>query len=104
MGAALSHLHGHRRNDDARAGEGEHMLLDAKAIRREMLERALKMGRGHLSSSLSWVEIAIAIFTVMKPEDRLVLSKTHGHLTLDTILGDKIPDCPMWPGWPFRTS
>ena len=62
------------------------------------------MGRGHLSSSLSWVEIAIALFTVMKPDDRLVLSKTHGHLTLDTILDNQIPCYPMWPGWPFRTS
>ena len=85
------------------------MNLDAKAkeIRREILERALRIGKGHVASSLSWVEIAVALFYgVMKPGDRFVLSKAHGHLTLDAILDDlgTKADKLMWPGWPAVCS
>ena len=86
------------------------MNLEAKAaeVRRAILEMALAAGKGHVASSLSWVEIAVALFYggAMKPEDRFVLSKTHGHLTLDAILdalGVKA-DRLMWPGWPFQCS
>src|SRR6185369_14478632 len=45
-------------------------------------------------------------YEVMKPEDRFVLSKVHGHLTLDAILDDlgRKPDKLMWPGWPATCS
>ncbi len=80
--------------------------MNAKEIRRAILETALAQGKGHVASSLSWVEIAIALFATMKPEDRFVLSKTHGHLTLDVILADldRSPDKLMWPGWPAVCS
>jgi transketolase len=71
-------------------------------VRRYILETALREGKGHVASALSWVEIAVALHEVMKPEDRLVLSKTHGHLTLDALWPD--PDYPMWPGWPYKCS
>jgi len=90
--------------------------LEAKAreIRREILERALRIGKGHVASALSWVEIAVALFYgTMKPGDRFVLSKVHGHLTLDAILADLTPareggfntaGMLMWPGWPAVCS
>jgi transketolase len=80
------------------------MNLETKAaeIRRTILETALANGKGHVASALSWVEIAVVLHEVMKPEDRLVLSKTHGHLTLDALWPD--PDYPMWPGWPHKCS
>jgi transketolase len=80
------------------------MNLETKAaeIRRTILETALANGKGHVASALSWVEIAVALHEVMKPEDKLVLSKTHGHLTLDALWPD--PDYPMWPGWPHKCS
>jgi transketolase len=83
--------------------------LEAKAaeIRRALFENALAIGKGHVASSLSWVEIAVALFYGgMQPEDRFVLSKTHGHLTLDAILTDLnfTADKLMWPGWPAVCS
>ena len=80
------------------------MSLEAKAreVRRFILETALKEGKGHVASSLSWVEIAVALHSVVKPDDRLVLSKTHGHLALDALWKD--PAYPMWPGWPHKCS
>lgn len=71
-------------------------------VRRYILETALAAGKGHIASALSWVEIAVSLHQVMKPDDRLVLSKTHGHLTLDALWKD--PDYPMWPGWPYKCS
>lgn len=80
------------------------MTLEAKAaeVRRFILETALKEGKGHVASALSWVEIAVALHSIMKPDDRLVLSKTHGHLALDALWKD--PQYPMWPGWPHKCS
>jgi transketolase len=91
------------------------MNLEAKAaeIRRAILENALRIGKGHIASALSWVEIAVALFYgTMKSGDRFVLSKTHGHLTLDAILADRSRILPgmffchemMWPGWPAICS
>lgn len=85
------------------------MNLEAKAkeIRRYVLETALKAGKGHIPSALSWVEIGVALFYGgMKPGDRFYLSKTHGHLTLDAILADLnlTADYPMWSGWPYVCS
>lgn len=78
--------------------------MTPQAIRRAILETALAAGKGHIASALSWVEIAVALFDTMKPDDRLVLSKTHGHLTLDVIIGDEAPTYPMWAGWPYKCS
>ena len=80
------------------------LTMEAKAmeVRRYILETALAAGKGHVASSLSWVEIAVALKEVMKPEDRLVLSKTHGHLALDALWQN--PTYPMWPGWPHKCS
>lgn len=86
------------------------MSLEAKAaeLRRVILETALAAGKGHVPPALSWVEIAVALFYggAMKPSDRFVLSKVHGHLTLDTILEDlgRTADRLMWPGWPSVCS
>jgi transketolase len=93
--------------------------LEAKAaeIRRAILENALRIGKGHIASALSWVEIAVALFyggAMDFNKDRFVLSKTHGHLTLDAIIEDfsKVPRAGpyhwanklMWPGWPAICS
>jgi transketolase len=81
--------------------------MKAAEIRRAILENALRIGKGHVPSSLSWVEIGVALFYGgLKPGDRFVLSKTHGHLTLDAILADLglKPDKLMWPGWPATCS
>lgn len=86
------------------------MSLKAKAaeLRRAILETALAAGKGHVPPALSWVEIAVALFYggVMKPNDRFVLSKVHGHLTLDAVLEDlgRSADRLMWPGWPSICS
>ena len=80
------------------------MTLEAKAmeVRRYILETALAAGKGHVASSLSWVEIAVALKEVMKQEDRLVLSNTHCHLALDALWPD--PQYPMRPGWTHKCS
>lgn len=85
------------------------MNLEAKAaeLRRTILETALGAGKGHIPPALSWVEIAVVLFYGgMKPDDRFVLSKVHGHLTLDAVLQDlgATADRLMWPGWPSVCS
>lgn len=80
----------------------------AAEIRRTILETAIAAGKGHIPPALSWVEIAVALFygVMDHKQDRFVLSKTHGHLTLDAILADLniVPDYPMWAGWPYKCS
>ena len=67
---------------------------------RELIVRGLKGGkRGHIGSSMSLVEILIALYdNVLKfksndqnfpKRDRLILSKGHGCLALYAILADK---------------
>ncbi len=76
-------------------------LLEHKAaeIRLQILETALRAGKGHVPPAFSWVEVAVALFyggiINYKPReprwperDRFILSKGHGCLTLYTILAD----------------
>lgn len=84
------------------------LVAKAAQIRRDLFEKAIAADRGHVPPALSWVEIAVALFygVMVLKRDRFVLSKTHGHLTLDVILEDLglTPDYLMWPGWPFKCS
>ncbi len=81
------------------------MNLKAKAaeLRRTILEAALKAGKGHIPPALSWVEIAVALFYEIKqPEDKFILSKGHGCLTLYAVLQDMgvLPSLAGLPGHP----
>ena len=81
------------------------MTLEAKAaeVRRFILETALQEGKGHVASALSWVEIAVALHSIMKPDDRLVLSKDPRTPCIGRIM--ERPAIPgMWPGWPHKCS
>ena len=58
-----------------------------KEIRRDTLELFLQMG-GHLPSSLSCVEILLAIYSLKGKDDKLILSKGHGCQSWYVILQD----------------
>jgi len=66
----------------------------ADFIRRDLVRVAVKNKMGHIASSLSCVDILVALYyEVMKPEDHLIFSKAHGCYGLYSILHDlgKIP-------------
>ncbi len=71
----------------------------AAELRLQILNAALKAGKGHVPPAFSWVEIGVVLFygnhfQIRPPEsewewrDRFILSKGHGCLTLYAILAD----------------
>lgn len=77
------------------------LSLEQKAaeLRIQILQTALKAGKGHVPPAFSWMEIGVALFygghlNVRPSEpkwdgrDRFILSKGHGCLTLYAILAD----------------
>ncbi len=67
-------------------------MLKTKAdeIRKEVIRVAVKNQCGHIAPSLSCVDILVALYyAVMEPQDRFVLSKSHGGYGLYAILADK---------------
>jgi transketolase len=65
-------------------------VTDLTHLRRQMLELAHKSGEGHVPSSLSVLDIIWVLYNrVMRPQDRLILSKGHGCLALYCVLAEK---------------
>lgn len=67
-------------------------MLKSKAdeIRKEVIRVAVKNSAGHIAPSLSCVDILVALYyAVMEPQDRFILSKSHGGYGLYAILADK---------------
>jgi len=61
-----------------------------KKIRRKIIDLLYKHKACHLGSSMSCVEILVALyFKIMKPEDRFILSKGHAAAALYTVLAEK---------------
>lgn len=78
----------------------EDLIGKSKQIRKEMLEMCIGAGKGHVTSSMSCVDILVALYygAIMKvrpsePDwqgrDRLILSKGQASPALYTILADK---------------
>jgi transketolase len=66
------------------------MIKKAQQIRDELIRVAVANNKGHIAPSLSCVEILVALYySIMKPEDRFILSKAHGCYSLYAILADK---------------
>lgn len=67
------------------------MLEDqAKAIRRETIDLAIKHNLTHIAPAFSIVEILVALYEeVLKKNDKFILSKGHGCLSLYTVLRKK---------------
>jgi transketolase len=64
--------------------------LIAQRIRRDVMEVAIRNGRGHIASSLSCVDILVALFYGgMADDDKFILSKAHGGYGYYAILADK---------------
>ncbi len=67
-------------------------MLDerSKYLRRLIIRALLGGGRGHVGPSFSLVEIMRVLYDdVIKPGDKVILSKGHGCLALYAILADK---------------
>ena len=67
------------------------MLEDqAKAIRRETIDLAIEHNLTHIAPAFSIVEILVALYEeVLKKNDKFILSKGHGCLSLYTVLRKK---------------
>src|SRR5512139_2473248 len=66
------------------------LYLISDRIRRDVMEVAIRNGRGHIAPSLSCVDILVALYYgFIGPDDRLVFSKAHGGYGLYAILADK---------------
>lgn len=64
--------------------------MDCKEIRKKILDLAVECENSHIASALSMVEILVALYdTVMKSEDKFILSKGHGCLGLYVVLREK---------------
>lgn len=62
----------------------------SKDIRRKTLDLALETGLGHLGGAFSMIEILISLYdSVLKPEDKLILSKGHACLPYYLMLREK---------------
>ncbi len=62
----------------------------ARKIRRDILDLSLDYNDGHITSSFSVVEILVVLYThFYREEDKIILSKGHGCLSLYAILRDK---------------
>ena len=64
--------------------------LKAKKIRKDVLELALKYKDGHIAPAFSVIEILVALHNeILKKDDKIILSKGHGCLSLYASLIDK---------------
>ncbi len=73
----------------------------AEEIRKDVLQTAVKHNLGHIASSLSCLELLVAIYYEVKdPNDVVILSKGHGCYALYSILADLgiLPDS-NWHQW-----
>jgi transketolase len=62
----------------------------AKKLRKDILGMALEYKDGHIAPALSVVEILVALYYgISKEEDKIILSKGHGCLSLYAVLRDK---------------
>ena len=46
-------------------------------LRKRVLEESIRVGNGHIASAMSCVDILDSIYSIKKPEDRVILSKGH---------------------------
>jgi len=68
----------------------QELYLKAKQIRRDAFELGVEYKIGHIASSLSTVEILVALYyDIMNEDDIFILSKGHGCLAWYAVLRDK---------------
>lgn len=60
-------------------------MMRTNGYRLDMLNAAVRCGRGHLGGAFSCVDILVAIKHVMQPNDRLILSKGHAGIALYAV-------------------
>ena len=58
----------------------------SKKLRQETLQLAIETNNEHVAPAFSMVELLIAIYDHMGPEDKFILSKGHGCLSLYALL------------------
>jgi transketolase len=58
----------------------------AKQLRRETLQLAIDTNNEHVAPAFSMIELLIAVYDHMGPEDKFILSKGHGCLSLYALL------------------
>ena len=70
--------------------DDEFYKLKAKKLRKDILEIALECKDGHIAPAFSVVEILVALYNeILKKDDKIILSKGHGCLSLYASLKDK---------------
>ncbi|MBI4232774.1 transketolase [Candidatus Peregrinibacteria bacterium] len=68
--------------------ELQELKIEARSLRRDVLELAIKFKNGHIAAAYSTIEIVVALYRkILKlPEDRFIMSKGHGCLSLYAML------------------
>ena len=61
-------------------------MITPKELRRKTLYLAIETQNGHIASALSIIEILIAVYGHMGPDDKFILSKGHGCLSWYALL------------------
>jgi transketolase len=80
---------------------GEYMIVElnqrSKQVRRDIITLSLANGAYHLGGSFSCVEILLALYdTLLKSEDRCILSKGHACFSLYVLLREKGLNPELW--------
>lgn len=60
--------------------------MNPKDIRKRTLDLCVETNCGHIPSAMSLVEILIAIYSVMTPADKFILSKGHGCMSWYAVM------------------
>ncbi|MFH1850459.1 MAG: transketolase [archaeon] len=71
----------------------------ARQLRKDSLDLACKNNDGHIAPAFSTVEILVALYEQKRDDDRIILSKGHGCLSLYCILRHKGHN-PRYSGHP----
>lgn len=68
----------------------DHLVSKAKKLRQDTFNAFIEQGEAHLGGSFSMIEMLIALYeTVLKEEDKFILSKAHASFPLCLLLKDK---------------
>lgn len=60
--------------------------MNPKDIRKKTLDLCVETNCGHIPSAMSMVEILIAIYSIITPEDKFILSKGHGCMSWYAVM------------------
>jgi len=74
----------------ADTGQYQHLVSKAKKLRQDTFNAFIEHGEAHLGGSFSMIEMLIALYeTVLREEDKFILSKAHASYPFCLLLKEK---------------